>query len=83
MDQQPPPPAQPPTQPLQAQSTDPARLDQVLIALGVALLSATVVMAAFYSRVDNDLDKSNFAMGVAGSLGLLGIAAGRADSGEG
>jgi hypothetical protein len=48
----------------------------VLVALGVALLSATVVMAAFYSRVDEDLDKSNFVMGVAGSLGLLGIAAG-------
>ena len=69
------PPHQPPHQPAPAASTlDPARLDRALVALGVALLSATVVMASFYSRAGEDLDKSNFVMGVAATLGLLGVA---------
>lgn len=50
------------------------RFDQALIAVGVALLSATVVMATTYSRVGGDLDASNFIMGLAATVGLLGIA---------
>jgi hypothetical protein len=52
------------------------RLDRALVGLGVALLSATVVMSTVYARADGDLDGSNFVLGVAGALGLLGIALG-------
>jgi hypothetical protein len=65
---------QPPLQPQPAATLEPVRLDRALVAVGVALLSATVVMASFYSRVGEDLDGSNFVMGIAGTLGLLGVA---------
>lgn len=71
MDPQQPPPPPPPARPV----ADPSRLDRALVAVGVALLSATVVMSTVYSRAEDDLDASNFLMGVAATLGLLGIAA--------
>jgi hypothetical protein len=69
----PPPPHEPPPT---AATLDPARLDRALIAVGVALLSGTLVMATFYSRLDDDLDVSNFLMGLAATIGLVGVAVG-------
>lgn len=50
------------------------RLDQVGIAVGSALVAAAILMSAGWARGSGDLDWSNFLMGVAGSLGLLGVA---------
>lgn len=68
----PPPPADPATEAIGPVE----RLDRALVGLGVALLSATVVMSTVYARADGDLDGSNYVLGVAGALGLLGIALG-------
>lgn len=46
----------------------------MLIALGVALLAATLVLSASHTRAQGDLDGSNFLMGVAAAVGLLGVA---------
>jgi hypothetical protein len=45
------------------------------VATGVALLAATVVLSAVYSRARADLDGSNLVMGLAATIGLLGVAA--------
>ncbi|KRF12447.1 hypothetical protein ASG90_15905 [Nocardioides sp. Soil797] len=70
-------------------SAGPLQLDTLLVALGAALVSATVVLSALYSRgglaldasmqpgaghQDNDLDWSNFSLGIVATLGLLGVA---------
>jgi hypothetical protein len=43
-------------------------------ALGVALVSAAVIVSAMNSRAHHHLDGSNFTMGVLGAVGLLGVA---------
>ena len=45
------------------------------MALGVGLLFATVLLAAFRSRDQEDLDWSNFVLGIAATVALLGVAA--------
>ncbi len=70
------PPPPPPTDPAPEAIGPVERLDRALVGLGVALLSATVVMSTVYARADGDLDGSNFVLGVAGALGLLAIALG-------
>ena len=50
-------------------------LDRPLVALGVALLAAAVVLSALWSRMTDDLDRSNFTVGLLATLGLLGVAA--------
>lgn len=49
-------------------------LDRSVVALGVALLATAVVLSTFYSRLENDLDWSNYVVGLLATLGLLGIA---------
>jgi hypothetical protein len=49
-------------------------LDPAAVALGVGLLFAAVLLASFRSRDQEDLDWSNFLLGIAATLGLLGIA---------
>jgi hypothetical protein len=51
---------------------DRSQLPIAATALGVALVSAAVVLSALYSRHSGDLDGSNYAMGVLATLGLLG-----------
>lgn len=50
-------------------------LDRPVVALGVALLATAVVLSTFYSRIRDDLDWSNYVVGVLATLGLLGVAA--------
>lgn len=52
----------------------PLDLDRSVVALGVALLATAVVLSTFYSRLEDDLDWSNYAVGLLATLGLLGIA---------
>ena len=47
------------------------RSDSSLVALGVSLLAAAVVISTIYSRQDGDLDWSNYAVGLAATAGLL------------
>jgi hypothetical protein len=49
-----------------------SRLDTTVIAVGSGLVVAAVVLSAFYSRGDGDLDWSNYSMGIVATLGLLG-----------
>jgi hypothetical protein len=49
--------------------------ERVVVALGVALLMTGVVLSAFYTRARDNLDWSNYTMGLLATLGLLGIAA--------
>jgi hypothetical protein len=55
-------------------SIDWSRLPGATTALGVALVSAAIALSATYSRKSDDLDVSNFVMGVLATLGLLGTA---------
>lgn len=58
------------------------RRTDVLVGVGVALMSAAIALSTFYSRRDNDLDWSSFGVGVAATgvllvlavVGLLGFA---------
>lgn len=52
------------------------RLEAIAIAIGVGLLGATIGFASGYSRQDSDLDWSNYLLGIAASLALVGGAAG-------
>lgn len=52
----------------------PLDLDRSVVALGVALLATAVVLSTLYSRLEDDLDWSNYAVGLLATLGLLGIA---------
>lgn len=55
---------------------DPApRLDRVLIAVGSAFVFAAVMISSFKTRGQGDIDWSNYLMGIAGAVGLLGVAA--------
>lgn len=49
-------------------------LERPLVALGVALLATAVVLSTLYSRLHDDLDWSNYVVGLLATLGLLGIA---------
>jgi hypothetical protein len=72
------PSAPPPTGP-PAATTGPrsaSRPDKVAVACGVALLATGVVLSTFYSRARDDLDWSNYLMGLLSTVGLLGVAAG-------
>ena len=81
-----PPPSMPPSMPSPAppamppfgSAAEPSRrldLDRPLVAAGVALLAAALVLSSFYSRKDGELDWSNYTVGLLATLGLLGIAA--------
>jgi hypothetical protein len=48
--------------------------ERAVVACGVALLGAAVVLSTFYTRARGDIDWSNYAMGIAATAGLLGIA---------
>lgn len=50
-------------------------LHRPLVALGAGLLATTVALSTLYSRDRPHLDWSNYAVGVAATLGLLAIAA--------
>lgn len=52
-----------------------SQLPAAATALGVSLVGATAAMGALYARVRDDLDGSNFTMGVLATLGLLAYAA--------
>ncbi|MCW2794300.1 MAG: hypothetical protein JWO76_3398 [Nocardioides sp.] len=58
--------------PVRFRGDDPER---VLVAVGVALVATVAVLSAFYSRQRQDLDWSNYTMGLLATLGLLGVAA--------
>ncbi|WP_182525182.1 hypothetical protein [Nocardioides dongkuii] len=45
------------------------------VGLGVALLATAVVLSTLYARFDDELDWSNYLVGIAATLGLLGVAA--------
>lgn len=52
----------------------PARdLDRPVVAFGVALLAAAVVLSAFYARARPELDWSTYAVGLLATAGLLGV----------
>jgi hypothetical protein len=51
------------------------RADQVVIAVGVALLATAVVLSNVYSRKDGDLDWTNYLVGLIATAALLGAAA--------
>jgi hypothetical protein len=59
-----------------ALALDAARLPGAVVALGVALVSAAIVLASAHARDRGELDGSNFTMGVLATLGLLGVAIG-------
>lgn len=46
-----------------------------MISVGVALLAAALVLSSVYSRDDGDLDWTNYLVGIAATLVLLGVAA--------
>ena len=69
-------PAPPPPTRTVTVSLDLHRLPSAVTALGVALVSTTIVLSAYYSRANGDLDGSTFLMGVLASAGLLVVAAG-------
>ena len=50
------------------------RLDDVGVAVGSGLVAVAVVLSTIYSRGKQDLDWSNFSMGILATLGLLGVA---------
>jgi hypothetical protein len=50
------------------------RLDRVLIAVGVAFVWAAVWISTSRARGQGDIDWSNYLMGIAGTLGLIGVA---------
>ena len=52
-----------------------SQLPGAATALGVSLVGATTALGALYARMRDDLDGSNFTMGVLGALGLLAYAA--------
>lgn len=47
---------------------------RVVVAAGVALLAAAVVLSGVYTRKDGDIDWTNYLVGIAATLVLLGIA---------
>lgn len=47
--------------------------ERVVVAAGVALLSAAVALSTFYTRDRGDIDWSNYTMGLLATLALLGI----------
>ena len=51
------------------------RRETVIVAVGVALLFTAVTISTFYSRQDGDLDWSNYGVGLAATIGLIGVAA--------
>lgn len=50
------------------------RLDSGAVALGSGLVATAAVLSTIHSRARNDLDWSNFSMGILATLGLLGVA---------
>lgn len=48
----------------------------MVTALGVALVSAAIVLSAYYSRQSGELDGSTYLMGLLASAGLLAVAGG-------
>ncbi len=52
-----------------------SRLDEALIALGSGLVWAAILISSIKTRGQGDIDWSNYLMGIAGTLGLLGVAA--------
>lgn len=50
------------------------RLDQVLIAAGAGLVWAAVWISTYRTRGQGDFDWSNLLVGIAGALGLIGVA---------
>lgn len=70
--------APPPAGQTTAQEGEPdrqLRFETIAIAVGVGLVGATIGIASGFSRQESDLDWSNFALGVIGSVGLLAVAA--------
>ena len=64
----------PPAPPAPSAPPAPVR-DRVVVAAGVALLAAAVVLSGVYTRKDGDIDWTNYLVGIAATLVLLGIAA--------
>lgn len=62
-------------QPIDSPSRTDQRLETLGVAVGSGLVATAVVLSGFYSRARDDLDWSNFAMGILASLGLLAVAA--------
>ena len=54
-------------------ATDPSRLERALVALGVALLITAVTLSGFYTRADGEIDWTNYLVGIAATLVLLGV----------
>ncbi len=52
----------------------PLAAQDVLVALGVALLATVVSLSTAYSRKDGDLDWSNYTVGLLATAGLLAVA---------
>lgn len=71
----PPPPPAPLGPPAPAAPATPRDLLRPLAALGVGLLATAVVLSTYYTRDRPHLDWSNYVVGLAATLGLLGIAA--------
>lgn len=71
----PPPPYEPPAAPVTAQPRRRLDVDRSVVAVGVALLATAVALSTLYTRIEGNFDKSNYAVGVLATLGLLGIAA--------
>jgi hypothetical protein len=55
--------------------TAPPSSDRAVMTVGVALLTAALVLSTLYTRDDGDLDWTNYLVGIAATLVLLGIAA--------
>ena len=53
----------------------PLDLQRPLVAVGVGLLATAVALSTRYTRLEGHLDKSNYAVGLLATAGLLGIAA--------
>jgi hypothetical protein len=69
------PPGPPPTERRLVDVTiDWSQLPGAATALGVSLVGAAVALSSVFSRAHDDLDGSNFAMGVLAALGLLAYA---------
>jgi hypothetical protein len=73
MDESLPPPIPPAAPTNSAPPTPP--YDRVVVAVGVALLAAAVALSGVYTRKDGDIDWTNYLVGIAATLALLGIAA--------
>lgn len=54
--------------------TVPRSSDRAVMAAGIALLTAVLVLSNLYTRDDGDLDWTNYLVGIAATLVLLGVA---------